>query len=101
MPNTERRRFKRVTLHQPIRGSVGDARVYLVDGSVGGLRIVHQAPLPAPGAYCRVEVMSDLGSMKLDCEIVRTITDRTLFHTGLSIIASDHQSHERLKTLFG
>lgn len=100
MDTSERRRFKRVTPHEPLRGAVGDARVFLVDGSLGGIRIVHQSPLPAPGAYCRVEVLSELGSMKLDCEIVRTVGDRALLYSGLSIIAADRQSSERLKTLF-
>ncbi len=100
MNQAERRRYRRVTLRQPIRGAIGDARVYLVDGSLGGIRIVHQSPLPAPGAYCRVEVMSDLGAVKLDCEVVRTISEHALYQTGLAIIASDHQSHERLRTIF-
>jgi PilZ domain len=100
MDTNDRRKFKRVTPHEPLRGAVGDARVFLVDGSVGGIRIVHQSPLAAPGAYCRVEVLSDLGSVKLDCEIVRTVAERALFYSGLSIIAADRQSSERLKTLF-
>jgi hypothetical protein len=100
MPTTERRRFRRVTLRQPLRGAVGDARVYLVDGSLGGIRIVHQTPLPSPGAFCRVEVLSDLGPMKLDCEVVRTMPRDTLFQSGLAIVAADWQSTERLKSLF-
>jgi hypothetical protein len=100
MDTNERRRFKRVTLHEPLRGAVGDARVFLVDGSLGGIRIVHQSPLPAPGAYCRVELHSEQGNLKLDCEIVRTVVERALFYSGLSIIATDRQSNERLKTLF-
>jgi PilZ domain len=100
MPTTERRRFRRVTLRQPLRGAVGDARVYLVDGSLGGIRIVHQTPLPSPGAFCRVEVLSDLGPMKLDCEVVRTMPRDRLFQSGLAIVAADWQSTERLKSLF-
>lgn len=101
MDTNDRRKFKRVTPREPLRGAVGDARVFLVDGSPCGIRIVHQSPLPAPGAYCRVEVISDLGSVTLDCEIVRTVAERALFYSGLSIIAADRQSSERLKTLFG
>ncbi len=101
MNTTERRRFTRVTLRQPVRGSVGDARIYMVDGSLGGIRIVHQSPLATPGAYCRVEISSDLGPVKLDCEIIRTVMHNMLFHSGLSIVAADRQSTERLKTLIG
>lgn len=100
MPTNERRRFRRWTLRQPLRGAVGDARVFLVDGSLGGIRIVHQTALPSPGAFCRVEVLSDLGPMKLDCEVVRTMPQNSLFYSGLAIVAADWQSTERLKSLF-
>ena len=99
MTTADRRRYPRVNLPQPIRGSVGAARVYLLDASVGGLRIAHQAALPGPGEFCRVELPTDLGPIKLDCEVVRTIAERTLFHTGLQIVAADHQSAERLRSM--
>ncbi len=99
MHTPERRRHTRVTLRQPVRGVIGDARVYLVDGSAGGIRIVHQSPLPMPGAYCRVEINSDLGPVKLDCEIIRTVIHNALFQSGLSIISADRQSAERLKAI--
>ncbi len=97
----ERRRHTRVTLRQPIRGAIWQARVYLVEGSPGGIRVVHQSPLPMPGAYCRVEITSDLGPVKLDCEIIRTVMHNALFHSGLSIISADRQSSERLKAIVG
>jgi hypothetical protein len=100
MTSPERRRFPRMKPPQPIRGAVGDARVYLVDGSPGGIRIVHQSPLPMPGSYCRVEINSDLGPLKLDCEMIRTVMHNALFHSGLAIVAADRQSTERLKILF-
>jgi hypothetical protein len=96
---SERRRYPRVTLRQPIRGAVGPARVYVLDTSVGGLRLAHQANLPAPGEFCRVEVPTDLGPIKLDCQIVRTVHRDHLFHTGVSIVSADRQSTERLRSL--
>ena len=99
MVTADRRRYPRLRMPQPLRGAVGTARVYVLDASLGGMRIAHQATLPQPGAFCRVEVPTDLGPMKLDCEVVRTIPERALFHTGLQIVAADHQSAERLRTL--
>ena len=84
---------------QPIRGAVGPARVYVLDASVGGIRIAHQASLPPPGGLCRVEVLTDVGPIKLDCEVVRTVHERQLYHTGLNIVAADHQSAERLRSM--
>ncbi|MBK5260244.1 MAG: PilZ domain-containing protein [Thermoanaerobaculia bacterium] len=96
----ERRRFRRITLDQPVRGAVGDSSVYILDASVGGMRVAHKAPLPSPGAFCRVEMPSEIGPIKLDCEVVRTITKQELYQTGLQIIAADRQSAERLRELF-
>ncbi|HSP17503.1 MAG TPA: PilZ domain-containing protein [Thermoanaerobaculia bacterium] len=106
---TERRRFLRVKLREPLRGAVGSARVYVLDASVGGMRVAHQGTLPPPGAFCRVELPTDMGTIKIDCEVVRTVpqpppltqTQRPIFHSGLAVIAAaDHQSAERLKTVF-
>ena len=99
MVSADRRRHPRINLPQPIRGAVGAARVYVLDASVGGIRIAHQVTLPGPGEFCRVEVPTDLGPIKLDCEVVRTVPERTLYHTGLQIVSADHQSAERLRSI--
>ena len=99
MVTADRRRHPRINLPQPIRGAVGVARIYVLDASVGGIRIAHQVTLPGPGEFCRVEVPTDLGPIKLDCEVVRTVPERTLYHTGLQIVAADHQSAERLRSI--
>lgn len=99
--DTERRRFERVTLRPPLRGAVGTARVYVLDTSVAGLRIAHQTPLPGPGEFVRIELPTDMGPIRLDCQVVRTIPDNNqVYQTGLSIVAGDHQSKERLRSLF-
>lgn len=101
MIETNRRRHQRVTLAQPIRAAVGPIRVYVLDASVGGMRVAHQAALPHPGEFCRIELTSELGPICLDCEVVRTVPDRSRFQTGLEIIAADRQSAERLRNIFG
>lgn len=101
MPDKNRRRHQRVTLEQPIRAAIGTIRVYVLDASIGGMRVAHQAEIPHPGEFCRIEVPSDLGPIRLDCEVKRTIPDRTLYHSGLEIIAADRQSAERLRNIFG
>ncbi len=72
------------------------------------MKIAHQGTLPPPGAYCRIELPTQVGTIKIDCEVVRTIaqpppltqTQRPIFHSGLEFIAAaDHQSAERLKTM--
>lgn len=108
MTTTERRRHRRVKLREPLRGAVGTARIYVLDASLGGMRVAHQGTLPAPGAFCRVELPTDVGTIKVDCEVVRTVpqpppltqTTKPIFHSGLAVVAADRQSAERLKTMF-
>ena len=99
MTSADRRRFQRLTLSQPVRGAVGSARIYVLDASLGGVRIAHQSALPAPGGFCRLEFPTDEGPVRLDCEIVRTVPSRSVFHSGLQIVATDRQSAERLRSI--
>lgn len=110
MVTTERRRFPRVKLHEPLRGAVSTgARVYVLDGSLGGFRVAHQGTLPAPGNFVRIELKTDMGSIFVDCEVVRTVatppplteTQKPVFHSGVAVVAAaDRQSAERLRTFF-
>jgi len=106
---TERRRHQRVKLREPLRGAVGAARIYVLDASMGGMRVAHQGTLPDPGEYCRIELPTDMGTVKVDCEVVRTVpqpppltqTTKPIFHSGLAVVTpADRQSAERLKTIF-
>jgi hypothetical protein len=109
MVTTERRRHQRVKLREPLRGAVGAARIYVLDASIAGMRVAHQGTLPPPGAYCRIELPSDVGTIKVDCEVVRTVaqpppltqTTKPIFHSGVAVVAqADRQSAERFKTVF-
>jgi hypothetical protein len=109
MSSAERRRHQRVKLREPLRGAAGAARIYVLDASVGGMRVAHQGTLPPPGEYCRIELPTNVGTIKVDCEVVRTVpqpppmtqTTKPIFHSGLAVVATaDHQSAERLKTFF-
>lgn len=109
MTSKDRRRFQRIQPPQPLRGAVGRARVYVLDGSIGGVGVLHENSLPTPGDICRIEILSELGPITLDCEVVRTVphaggqngTAKSLCHSGLRVIAADHQSAQRLRSMFG
>ena len=106
MTTKDRRRFQRIQPPQPIPGAVGRARIYILDASIGGVGILHENALPNPGEIVRVEIESDLGRITLDCEVVRTMPHtspggKPLAHSGMRIVAADHQSAQRLRTMFG
>lgn len=104
MTTKDRRRFQRIRPPQPLPGSVGRARVYVLDASLGGVAILHENSLPMPGDICRVEIQSDMGPIILDCEVVRTVphsgATKPLSESGLRVVAADHQSAQRLRTMF-
>src|SRR4051794_27250632 len=105
MTTKDRRRFQRIRPPQPIPGSVGRARIYVLDASIGGVGVLHENSLPMPGDICRVEIQSDMGPIILDCEVVRTSPHsaggKPLAQSGMRIVAADHQSAQRLRTLLG
>lgn len=108
MEAKDRRNFERIRPTQPIRASIGTARIYVLDGSAGGVGVLHENTLPEPGDICRIEITSEFGPITLDCEVVRTVphtsgrtrVPRPLFESGLRVIAADHQSVQRLRSTF-
>ncbi len=109
MVTRDRRRFQRIRPPQPVRGTVGFAHIYVLDASLGGFGVLHENILPSPGDICRVEISSELGPITLDCEVVRTVHHtpqqnafgKPLFQSGLRVVAADHQSALRLRSMFG
>ena len=71
----------------------------LVDASIAGVRVLHQNPLPAAGATCRVMFQSDFGPISVDCEVVHTEENEHGHQTGLRVLAADRQSQERLREM--
>ena len=104
---SERRQFQRVTLPQPIRAFVGPVPVYVVDASISGLRVLHQAALPNVGTLCRLMFHWDIGPITVDCEVVHTMVQRrasvagekNTLTTGLRVLAADRQSEQRLREM--
>ena len=95
----ERRRFRRVNLRHPIRAFCGAVQVQLVDASIAGLRVLHQAPLPA-GGTCRIMFQSEFGPINVDCEVVFTSPHESgVQQSGLRVLAADRQSQERLREM--
>ena len=97
--DSDRRRHTRVRMRTPVRGEVAHSRVFVTDGSLAGIGVAHQGTLPAPGEICRVELASDWGPIRVDCQVIRTEPKRELFLSGLKIVVMDHQSAERLRTM--
>lgn len=96
---TERRRFDRFPIPQPIRTSVGTSPAYVVDASITGLGLMQHTAAPKVGANCRLTFHSDFGQITLDCEVARSASKEGTIQTGLRIVAADEQSDARLRML--
>ncbi len=68
----ERRRFPRVHLQDPLPAASGALPVFVLDLSVGGLRLTHQGSLGRPGDTCAVRFHWEGAEVELTCRIMNT-----------------------------
>lgn len=99
MLQSERRRFHRFSLEQPIRAFAGAIPVQLIDASIAGIRVTHQSVLPAVGSTCRVMFPTEFGPVSVDCEVVYTSLPPPPYQSGLRVLSADRQSQERLREM--
>src|SRR5258708_17342479 len=103
----ERRRYQRITLPAPLRGTIGPVRVFVIDLSLGGARVAHQEPLPKPGGSCTLRFEGNAGTIVLPCVVVRTVVfrpaksanERGVHPSGLQVTAEDSWVIQPLRDL--
>jgi hypothetical protein len=103
----ERRRVQRVKLLDPLRGKIESTPVFVVDVSLRGVRVAHQAEIGGAGARVTLQTQWDGRAITLECRIVRTTvhraadsaTGRTLYHSGLSVTSADEAALAALREL--
>lgn len=89
----DRRRLQRVSLPHPLRATMDGTRIFLVDLSLRGLRVLHQDDIGRVGGSGTVVTNWDGHRIELHCRIVRTslhrasehTTTRKQYHSGLAI----------------
>ena len=88
----ERRGIERVTLLQPLRGKVGDARVFIVNASLRGFCVAHQDWIGDMGDLVRLSFDHDGLTIHAQCEIRWTRVHRpasaggkAIHHSGMRI----------------
>jgi hypothetical protein len=91
----ERRKYDRVTLLKPVPAKVGDARVFIMELGVSGMRIAHQAALPRVGQRFVVEFEWEARRLRFECEVVRndlhklakSEKEKSTYHAGVHIVS--------------
>ena len=96
-----------MTLHQPLGGRVGGARVFLIDVSVEGIRVAHQGTLPPVGQTTHIAMDWHGHTIDLDCKVIHSSIfklakadgEKSIYHAGLSITNASDESRLLLKQL--
>jgi hypothetical protein len=104
---TERRKYQRVMMARPLPGRLGEARVYVIDVSLIGLRIAHQGSAPPAGSPCRLEFEWEGRLIELECEVrrnalhklARNASEKSIYHAGLSITGAIGDSDAALRQM--
>ena len=103
----ERRSVQRVRLPEPLRGSSGSARVFVIDISLRGLKIAHQDVLGRVDDVCPVRFEWSGRSIELSATIRRIEVrrppsrpgEKTLYHSGMEIAKISPYSAAALREL--
>ena len=94
-------------LSRPLAARIGDARVYVIDASVEGLRIAHQGGVPQAGQAVRVafdwegqsiEVDGDVTSNNLH-KLAKSADEKSTYHAGLRITRAIGESATALRQM--
>ncbi|HEX8152924.1 MAG TPA: hypothetical protein VF698_07360, partial [Thermoanaerobaculia bacterium] len=88
----ERRRYGRIALDEPLAGQLGDVRVRVIEVSVVGFRVAHEARLMPLPSYPLL-VNWDGRELRMNVSIIRTTltrlaknaNERSVYHSGLRI----------------
>jgi len=103
---SERRRYGRIRLDQPVPATFGDTRVKVIDVAVTGFLIAHEGRR-APGEKRRLIIEWDGITFELTCTIVRTTIwrlakatgEQSIYHSGVRIVESSTEAFEHLREL--
>lgn len=104
------RRVQRIHLALPVNARFGAHQVVLVDVSVLGARIEHNAPLgTATGASAMLAFRWEEEDINVECRVVRSRLERfsvgadglTVYHSGLEFIDPTFETRSALKRIIG
>ncbi len=106
-PTEDRRRVQRVTLLEPLRGTVGVIRVFVIDLSLRGVKIAHRENIGRVGTNCVLRSEWEGQRIELHCTIIHSRLQRTpvtatgaeLYHTGLLIHEARGTSSQTLRAI--
>lgn len=105
---SERRRYGRIKLDEPLRARYGEMDVRVIEVSVSGFLIAHEGRL-ASGQTRPLVIDAIDGAIALEGAVVRStlyrlskaLGEKSLYHTGLRVVSFSGDSFVRLRALIG
>lgn len=102
----ERRRFGRIRLDSPLYGTLNESRVRILELSVTGFRIAHEARFAAQQRFDLV-IDWEGRAIRVICTVVRTtlwrlaksLGERSIYHSGLRVVESSEEAFGILREL--
>lgn len=102
----ERRRYGRIRLDQPLPATLDESRVRILELSVTGFRIAHEARFP-PNQTHDMVISWDQRTIELRCVLVRTtlwrlakkLGERSIYHSGVRITEAFGNAFHTLREL--
>jgi len=102
----EKRRFGRITLDHPLPAMINNVPVEVVELSVVGFRVAHEARFP-PGFAAKMKVTWDAHELEFAVTVIRstlfhlakTAGEPTIYHSGVQIDQSAGGSEKLLRDL--
>lgn len=100
----ERRGIQRVNFLQPLRGSIGDTRIFVMNACLRGFCVAHQEWIGEIGDRVRLAFEHEGFAIRAECEVrwnrvhrpASTSSARAVHHSGLSIIEISRESTRSL-----
>jgi hypothetical protein len=103
----EQRKYQRVTIVRPLVARIGATKVFVTEASLSGLRVAHQANIPAEGSVCGIVFEWDGTPITLECRITRSTLfkaarsarEKSVYHAGMEIVRAGDASMKTLREL--
>src|SRR5687767_9721624 len=103
---SDRRRFGRIDLEEPLAGWIGDVRIDIVEVSLVGFRVLHEARFP-PGQDQEIRLAWQGREMRFACTIVRSTlfrlaknaAEKSIYQSGIRIEKGVGDSETTLRNL--
>jgi hypothetical protein len=102
----ERRAYGRIELEPPLRGFLDEIRVQVIEASVSGFRIAHDARF-VPAATRKIRVEWDDKTLEFGCVVARstlaelapTAAEKSIYHSGIRLLEPVGDSETVLRDL--